>query len=42
MLTLKCKGKKRGYVERVEVDQPKNNEPFRSEMTPITFGDEED
>lgn len=37
---LKTKAKKRGYVERTEVDQPSNNEQFRSEMTPITFGDE--
>ena len=37
---LKTKGKKRGYIERQEIDQPKNDEPFRSDPTPITFGDE--
>ena len=38
---LKTKAKKRGYIERTEIDQPTDKQPFRSEMTPITFGDED-
>lgn len=30
------------WAERTEIDQPKDNQPFRSEKTQITFGDEED
>lgn len=37
---LKTKGKKRGYIERTEVDAPVDKQPFRSDATPITFGDE--
>jgi hypothetical protein len=39
---LKTKGKKRGYIERQEIDQPTAKETFRSEKTPISFGDEEE
>lgn len=35
---LKTKGKKRGYIERQEIDQPKADEGFRSERTVIDFG----
>lgn len=39
---LETKGKSRGYVKRTEVDQPITPEqPFRSERTPITFGQQE-
>jgi len=39
---LKTKAKKRGYVERKEIDAPVDNTPFRSEVTPIAFGDDEE
>ena len=39
---LSFQAKDRGYVKRTEIDQPVDQEPFRSEMTPITFGDEDE
>lgn len=38
---LQYQGKKRGYTKRVEVDAPVDNQPFRSDPTPIEFEDEE-